>query len=133
MLQLAEKIRREHAYQKLAGTVTQFVVGAVGDTDQELLSLSNRLYRQYGLTRAYYSGFSPVIQTPFENLPATDPLREHRLYRPVSCCATMAGKWRIWPLYPMGIWGLCLHQLCPRPRAACDRLPLKPCQPIHRN
>jgi len=81
MLQLAEEIRRAHPYEKLAGTVTQFVVGAVGDTDQELLSLSNRLYRHYGLTRAYYSGFSPVIQTPFENLPATDPLREHRLYQ----------------------------------------------------
>lgn len=81
MVQLAEGIRREHPYQTLAGTVTQFVVGAVGDTDHELLSLSNRLYRQYGLTRAYYSGFSPVIQTPFENLPPTDPLREHRLYQ----------------------------------------------------
>jgi len=81
MLQLAEQIRRTHPYEKLAGTVTQFVVGAVGDTDQESLSLSNRLYRQYGLTRAYYSGFSPVIQTPFENLPAADPLREHRLYQ----------------------------------------------------
>jgi predicted DNA-binding helix-hairpin-helix protein len=81
MLQLAETIRREHPYQKLAGTVTQFVVGAVGDTDQELLSLSSRLYREMGLTRAYYSGFSPVIQTPFENLPPTDPLREHRLYQ----------------------------------------------------
>src|ERR1700693_522094 len=81
MLQLAEQIRRTHPYEKLAGTVTQFVVGAVGDTDQELLSLSNRLYRHYGLTRAYYSGFSPVTQTPFENLPATDPLREHRLYQ----------------------------------------------------
>jgi predicted DNA-binding helix-hairpin-helix protein len=81
MLQLAEQIRRTHPYEKLAGTVTQFVVGAVGDTDQELLSLSDRLYRQYGLTRAYYSGFSPVIQTPFENVPATDPLREHRLYQ----------------------------------------------------
>src|SRR6266571_4369137 len=81
MLQLAEQIRRTHPYEKLASTVTQFVVGAVGDTDQELLSLSQRLYRHHGLTRAYYSGFSPVSQTPFENLPATDPLREHRLYQ----------------------------------------------------
>jgi predicted DNA-binding helix-hairpin-helix protein len=81
MLQWAETIRRENPYQKLAGTVTQFVVGAVGDTDHELLSISNRLYRQMGLTRAYYSGFSPVEQTPFENLTPTDPLREHRLYQ----------------------------------------------------
>ena len=81
MLQQAEHIRRDHPSQKLAGTVTQFVVGAVGDTDQELLSLSSSLYRDYGLTRAYYSGFSPVLQTPFENLPSTNPLREHRLYQ----------------------------------------------------
>ncbi|HLG63548.1 MAG TPA: radical SAM protein [Ktedonosporobacter sp.] len=81
MLQMAETIRRQHPYQKLANTVTQFVVGAVGDTDQELLSLSARLYREVGLTRAYYSGFSPVQQTPFEHLTPTDPLREHRLYQ----------------------------------------------------
>jgi len=81
MLRWAEEIRRKHPDEKLAGTVTQFVVGAVGDTDHELLALSSRLYREMGLTRAYYSGFSPVMQTPFENLPATDPLREHRLYQ----------------------------------------------------
>ncbi len=81
MLQLAEEIRRAHPYEKLAGTVTQFVVGAVGDTDHELLSLSSRLYHEMGLTRAYYSGFSPVLQTPFENLSPTAPLREHRLYQ----------------------------------------------------
>ncbi len=81
MLQWAEAIRREHPYQKLAGTVTQFVVGAVGDTDQELLLMSNQLYHKAGLTRAYYSGFHPIEQTPFENLAPTDPLREHRLYQ----------------------------------------------------
>lgn len=81
MLQLAERIRREHPYERLAGTVTQFVVGAVGDTDTELLSLSEHLYRDMSLTRAYYSGFSPIQQTPFENLASTDPLREHRLYQ----------------------------------------------------
>ena len=74
-------IRHENPHQKLARTVTQFVVGAVGDTDQELLSLSERLYRHAGLTRAYYSGFSLVEQTPFENLTSTDPLREFRLYQ----------------------------------------------------
>ncbi len=81
MLQWAEDIRKQHPEQRLAHTVTQFVVGAVGDTDLELLSLSQRLYREMGLSRAYYSGFSPIVQTPFENLTATDPLREHRLYQ----------------------------------------------------
>jgi predicted DNA-binding helix-hairpin-helix protein len=81
MLRWASAIRSEHPYEKLAGTVTQFVVGAVGDTDSELLSVSSKLYRQMGLTRAYYSGFSPVEQTPFENLSPTDPMREFRLYQ----------------------------------------------------
>jgi predicted DNA-binding helix-hairpin-helix protein len=81
MLQWAEAIRQANPHMKLAGTVTQFVVGAVGDTDQELLSLSSKLYRKAGLTRAYYSGFNPLQQTPFENLAPTDPLREHRLYQ----------------------------------------------------
>jgi predicted DNA-binding helix-hairpin-helix protein len=81
MLQLAETIRQQHPHLKLANTVTQFVVGAVGDTDQELLTLSNQLYHQMGLTRAYYSGFTPLEQTPFENYAPTSPLREHRLYQ----------------------------------------------------
>lgn len=81
VLHLAEQIRRSHPSEKLAGTATQLVVGAVGDTDQELLTLTGRLYRYEGLTRAYYSGFSPILQTPFEHLSATDPLREHRLYQ----------------------------------------------------
>jgi predicted DNA-binding helix-hairpin-helix protein len=58
-----------------------FLVGAVGDTDLELLALSQRLYREMGLTRAYYSGFTPIVQTPLEHVSATDPMREHRLYQ----------------------------------------------------
>ncbi|MCL4250008.1 MAG: radical SAM protein [Anaerolineae bacterium] len=81
MLMLAAQIRREHPHERLAGSVTQFVVGAVGDTDLELLSLSSRLYQQAGLKRVYYSSFSPVEQTPLENVAANDPLREHRLYQ----------------------------------------------------
>ncbi len=81
MLMLAAQIRREHPHERLAGSVTQFVVGAVGDTDLELLSLSSRLYQQAGLKRVYYSSFNPVEQTPLENVAANDPLREHRLYQ----------------------------------------------------
>jgi predicted DNA-binding helix-hairpin-helix protein len=80
-LQWTDTIRRAHPGQKLANTVTQFVVGAVGDTDLELLSLTSKLHRQMGLTRAYYSAFHPVVQTPFEDLPAVHPMREHRLYQ----------------------------------------------------
>lgn len=61
--------------------VTQFVVGAVGDTDLEHLTLTKHLYEQLGLRRAYYSAFHPIAETPFEDLPATPALREHRLYQ----------------------------------------------------
>jgi predicted DNA-binding helix-hairpin-helix protein len=61
--------------------VTQFVVGAVGDTDLELLQVSERLYQQFGLRRAYYSAFSPIAGTPFDQLAAVSPLREFRLYQ----------------------------------------------------
>ncbi|GAB4552294.1 MAG: putative DNA modification/repair radical SAM protein [Anaerolineae bacterium] len=81
LLGLAEQIRRAHPEEKLARTVTQFVVGAVGDTDLELLSLTNGLFRQLGLTRAYYSAFRPVVQTPLENVLPTDPIRQFRLYQ----------------------------------------------------
>ena len=81
MLQWAHQIRREHPHEKLASSITQFVVGAVGDTDLELLSMSNKLYSQAGLARVYYSAFGPVAGTPFENLPATKAIREFRLYQ----------------------------------------------------
>jgi predicted DNA-binding helix-hairpin-helix protein len=80
-LRLAERIRREHPHEKLARPVTQFVVGAAGDTDVELLSLSAHLYRDLRLARVYYSAFHPVVQTPFENLTAVAAQREFRLYQ----------------------------------------------------
>lgn len=62
-------------------TTTQFVVGAVGESDLELLKTTEMLYTEIGLTRAYYSVFKPVKDTPFENLPAASPERAHRLYQ----------------------------------------------------
>jgi predicted DNA-binding helix-hairpin-helix protein len=75
------KQMRESGRYKVPSIVTQFVVGAVGDTDLELMSLGERLYRQVGLARTYYSAFHPVTDTPFENLSSVLPLREHRLYQ----------------------------------------------------
>lgn len=61
-------------------SVTQFVVGAVDDSDLELLNTTEYLFRKLRLRRVYYSSFSPVPDTPFENLPASLPQREFRLY-----------------------------------------------------
>lgn len=62
-------------------SVTQFVVGAVGESDLELLTTSDHLYKQMRLRRTYFSPFSPVKDTPLEDLPAENPWREHRLYQ----------------------------------------------------
>ncbi len=81
MLQMADAIRRENPHRKMPSLATQFVVGAVGDTDVEIMSLNQRLYRQLRLARVYFSAFHPVLQTPFENVPAVDLQRETRLYQ----------------------------------------------------
>ena len=80
LLRTASQFRRERP-ERLASLATQFVVGAVGDTDLELLALGDRLYNQLGLARTYFSAFGPVPGTPFENLPATPAIREFRLYQ----------------------------------------------------
>jgi predicted DNA-binding helix-hairpin-helix protein len=61
--------------------VTQFVVGAAGESDVEILSTTSYLYNTLKLARTYYSAFSPIINTPFENTPPENPWREHRLYQ----------------------------------------------------
>lgn len=60
---------------------TQFVVGAVGESDLELLSTTESLYKMIGLARVYYSAFNPVSDTPFESQPPASSIREHRLYQ----------------------------------------------------
>lgn len=60
---------------------TQFVVGAAGESDQEILSTVHHLYRELGLARTYYSAFRPVSDTPLDGLPAENPKRQDRLYQ----------------------------------------------------
>jgi predicted DNA-binding helix-hairpin-helix protein len=64
-----------------SGMVTQYVVGAAGEPDSELLTTTQSLYREINLRRAHYSAFSPVPGTPLQELPPTSPRREHRLYQ----------------------------------------------------
>ncbi len=60
---------------------TQFVVGAAGESDRELLQTVERAHRELHLRRAYFSAFHPIPRSPFAELPAEDPLRELRLYQ----------------------------------------------------
>ncbi len=62
-------------------STTQFVVGAVGESDLELLRAADYLHNTLKLARVYYSGFGPVSDTPFEGLSPVDPWRTFRLYQ----------------------------------------------------
>jgi predicted DNA-binding helix-hairpin-helix protein len=64
-----------------AGQTTQFVVGAAGEPDREILATTARLYHELDLKRAYFSAFQPVAGTPLDGLSPTPPWREHRLYQ----------------------------------------------------
>jgi predicted DNA-binding helix-hairpin-helix protein len=62
-------------------SVTQFVVGAVGESDLELLDTTEMLHRRLGLRRVYYSAFTPHANTPLENQSPESLLRQNRLYQ----------------------------------------------------
>jgi predicted DNA-binding helix-hairpin-helix protein len=85
-LRWVEEIRQSQpAYKGWNGrwpsTVTQFVAGGSDESDLELLTTTDWLMKNVRLTRAYYSAFYPIRDTPMENKAAVDPVREHRLYQ----------------------------------------------------
>lgn len=85
-LKWVDQVRREMpAWRgwngKWPSSATQFVVGAIDETDLELLQMTSFLHGDLRLARVYYSGFSPVPGTPLENEPALDPWRKVRLYQ----------------------------------------------------
>lgn len=85
-LQWIEEIRQSQPAHlgwngRWPSTTTQFVVGAVGETDLELLSTTEYLYQKLRISRAYFSSFRPLPDTPLEHLPPSDRRREHRLYQ----------------------------------------------------
>ena len=67
-----------------AGQSTQMIVGATGETDYQLLRVSESLYQKFDLKRVFYSAFVRVNDD--RELPAVREegpplLREHRLYQ----------------------------------------------------
>ncbi|HEV8615682.1 MAG TPA: radical SAM protein [Methylomirabilota bacterium] len=75
--------RRERApdHAVPAGATTQFVVGAAGERDREILDVVARLEREQLLHHAHFSAFQPVAGTPMEGLRPTPARRELRLYQ----------------------------------------------------
>jgi len=76
---ISDLVRRRDTRCK--GHTTQFVVGAAGETDAEILRTTNALYDRLRLTRAYFSAFQPVGDRRGLDLPPTPLIREHRLYQ----------------------------------------------------
>ena len=60
---------------------TQFVVGPANEDDRELIQSTAYLFDNFKLARVYFMAFSPVLNTPFENISPENPIREHRLYQ----------------------------------------------------
>lgn len=84
--ELVQRLQWIHELREAQGgrgpsATTQFVVGAAGESDVELLLTTETLYRQQRLARAYFSSFHPVSDTPLETLPPSPPERERRLYQ----------------------------------------------------
>lgn len=67
-----------------AGQTTQMVVGAHSETDQDIILMADRHYKEFKLKRVYYSGYIP-INNEEKMLPAIGSapplLRENRLYQ----------------------------------------------------
>ena len=66
-----------------AGQSTQMIVGATNESDYQIMTIAQSLYKSYGLKRVFYSAFVNVNNE--STLPATlsgpPLLREHRLYQ----------------------------------------------------
>jgi predicted DNA-binding helix-hairpin-helix protein len=75
------RIERGPAALVPAGTTTQFVVGAQGERDREILGVVGRLERHGLLHHAHFSAFQPVAGTPMQGHPPTPAEREARLYQ----------------------------------------------------
>ena len=66
-----------------AGQSTQMIIGATPETDYQLMSVTEYMYKEYKMKRVFYSAFVNVNH----NIDAPAPvgpnplLREHRLYQ----------------------------------------------------
>ena len=64
-----------------SGITTQFVVGASGEKDEDILNLLKGLYGRKILHHAHFSAFQPVLDTPLDDHPSTPSLRGAHLYQ----------------------------------------------------
>ena len=63
-----------------SGQTTQLVIGANNDSDLDVLGRIKSLYKKVNLKRSYFSSFSPVEGTDFENKEESNQKRAAQLY-----------------------------------------------------
>ena len=64
-----------------AGQTTQMIVGASGETDRQIIRLTESLYHTFKMKRVYYSAYIPVVKSALLPEQAPQLAREHRLYQ----------------------------------------------------
>ena len=65
-----------------AGQSTQMIIGATKETDLDIMTKSETLYKSYALKRVFYSAYIPVNKDKLLPMLKTPPLvRENRLYQ----------------------------------------------------
>lgn len=66
-----------------SGQSTQMIIGSSGESDYQIMSVSETLYRNFDLKRVFYSAFIKVNEDKkLPTIPGGPPLlREHRLYQ----------------------------------------------------
>ena len=80
----ADLVQYRHAPRFVpAGQSTQMIVGASPESDLQILTLSEALYRKYSLKRVFFSAYVPVVEDRLLPGKTVKPplLREHRLYQ----------------------------------------------------
>jgi len=76
-------VKKDGRFYSPAGQSTQMIIGATPETDYQIITIAEHLYKKYQLKRVFYSGYVPVNDD--KDLPAIGTpvpmLREHRLYQ----------------------------------------------------
>ena len=106
-------------------STTQFVVGAVGERDLDLLRATAFLHQDLRLARVYFSGFAPVTGTPLENQPAVNPIRRNRLYQAAFLLRDYGFAFEEMPFTPEGDLPLEVDPKLAWARANLEQAPLE--------
>lgn len=76
-----QKRKTNYMNRTIGANDTQFVVGALDETDKEIVTTMSDFMKKYGLRRPYFMSFDPVPNTPLENNYPSPKWKELRLYQ----------------------------------------------------